>query len=55
MKFKNILEISLKPVINKSNGQINFSLKKSSLPKDMKNKLSKLKFIQIKKQNFKFK
>lgn len=40
-------KICLKPVINKSNGQINFSLKKTSLPKDVKSKLPKLKSIKF--------
>ena len=33
--------------INKANGQINFQLKKNSLPKKIKDKLPKLKGINI--------
>jgi len=55
MKLKERNKIILKPVVNKRNGQINFSLKKSSLPKPIKLKLGKLKYINIKKDNFKFK
>jgi hypothetical protein len=39
--------IFLKPVVNKKNGQINFSLKKSELPKNIKSKLSKLKCVKL--------
>ena len=55
MDLKKAIKISLKPVINKSNGQINFSLKKSSLPPSFKMKLDKLEYIDLKLKNFKFK
>ena len=55
MKFKNIVnEIKLKPVHNKKNGQINFSLKKNSLPKEIKDKLSKLKEIKFNIEDMNF-
>ena len=37
----------LKPVINKANGQINFSIKKNSLPDKLKDRLPNLKGIKI--------
>ncbi len=46
--------VSLKPVLNKANNQINFSLKKSSLPKDVKSKLPQLKSIKLKIGDFEF-
>jgi len=55
MNKKNQIKISLKPVVNKSNGQINFSLKKSILPLSMKMKLGKLDSINLKLKDFKFK
>ena len=45
---------SAQPVINKSNGQINFSIKKTSLPKEIKDKLPKLKRIKIDWEDFEF-
>ena len=45
-------EIKLKPVINKANNQINFCLKKSSLPKKYKEKLPKLKGIKLNLEDF---
>lgn len=55
MGFKKILkEIYLKPVYNKSNGQINFSLKKNSLNKEIKEKLPRLKSIKLKVEDFEF-
>jgi hypothetical protein len=51
MKLK---EIKLFPRINKANSQINFQLKKSSLPKDMKLKLNNLKSIKINLEDFEF-
>lgn len=44
----------LKAVLNKSNGQINFSLKKNSLPKEVKVNLNKLKGIKIRMEDFNF-
>lgn len=46
--------ISLKPIRNKSNGQINFSLKKNSLPKTIKKKLKDLKEIKLNVDALKF-
>ena len=55
MEFKKIIkEISLKPVHNKANGQINFSLKKGSLNKEVKDMLPKLKGIKIRVEDFEF-
>lgn len=45
-------KIFLKSVVNKKNNQINFSLKKSSLPKSVKEKLPKLKGIELKIEDF---
>ena len=47
-------KISLKPIINKRNSQINFSLRKSDLPKDMRCRLGKLKSVNIDLEGFKF-
>jgi hypothetical protein len=47
-------DIVLKPVINKSNKQINFSLKKTSLPRGMRDKLNNLKSIKLDRSNFKW-
>jgi hypothetical protein len=47
-------DIYLKPRINKSNGQINFSIPKNSLPKKVKEKLPKLKGINFKLDNLDF-
>ena len=46
--------VFLKPILNKANNQINFSLKKNSLPKDVKNMLPKLKSIKLKIGDFEF-
>ena len=46
--------IKLKSVINKANGQIHFSLKKSSLPKKFKKELPKLKGIKLDLDAFEF-
>lgn len=45
-------QMKLKPVVNKNNGQVNFSIKKNLLPKEYKNKLSSLKSINIKMEDF---
>ena len=45
-------KIYLKPVVNKRNNQINFSLKKSSIPKKYKDKLPRLKSIKIDIEDF---
>jgi len=47
-------KIKLKPTFNKKNGQINFSLKKSSFPKKYKDKLPDLKGIEVGLDNCKF-
>jgi hypothetical protein len=47
-------EIRLKPIVNKKNSQINFSLKKSSLSKDIRLKLGKLKEIKLDEEDFDF-
>jgi hypothetical protein len=47
--------VELFPRINKANCQVNFQLKKSILPNEIKNNLSNLKSIQIKLKDFKFK
>jgi len=44
---KSVKEFSLKPRNNSRNGQINFSLKKSELPKNIKSRLPKLKSIKF--------
>ena len=49
-----IENIKLIPKINSANKQINFCLKKSSLPKELRDKLPKLKSIDLKPCNFKF-
>lgn len=54
MKKKESKEIKLKPVVNKLNGQINFSLKKSSFPKKIKKKLSDLKGIKLRLEDLEF-
>lgn len=55
MEFKKILkEFQLKPVLNKRNGQMNFSIKKTSLPKEVKDKLSRLKSIKLKIDDFEY-
>ena len=40
--------------INKANNQINFQLKKSSVPKNMKPKLSKIKSLKVDLEDFEF-
>lgn len=47
-------KIKLIPKINSANKQVNFWLKKSSLPKELRDKLPKLKSIEINPCNFKF-
>ena len=47
-------KIILKSRVNIANGQINFSLKKSSLPKIIKDKLPKLKGISLEEEDFDF-
>lgn len=47
-------QIVLIPRINKSNGQMNFSLKKSELPMEIKYRLPSLKGIKLNMENFKF-
>jgi len=47
-------KITLLARINKSNKQVNFQLKKSSLPKDFKDRLPSLKGISIKLEDFDF-
>ena len=44
--------ISLKPCVNKLNGQINFSLPKKLLPKKEKDNIDKLKSIKINVKDF---
>ncbi len=45
-------QILIKPIVNKSNNQINFYLKKSSLPKKMKERLPQLKSIKLNPDDF---
>jgi hypothetical protein len=47
--------ITLKAVLNKNNNQINFSLKKKGLPKEIKDKLPNLKGIKLDFDDFEFK
>ena len=47
-------KLILKPVVNKANKQINFSIKKNSLPKEIKLKLPKLKAIKLSMEDFEF-
>ena len=56
MKFEKELlkKVSLKPVFNKTNGQMNFSLKKGSLPKHIKERLPRLKSIKLRPEDFEF-
>ena len=49
--LKNVL---IKPVFNKTNGQMNFSLKKGSLPKYIKDRLPMLKSIKLNMEDFEF-
>lgn len=46
--------INLKPRVNKANGQINFSLKKTSLPKKIVDRLPKLKSVKLNMEDFEF-
>lgn len=54
LQRENLKKVSVKPILNKRNGQINFSIKKTSLPKDIKDKLPKLKSIRLRMEDFKF-
>lgn len=55
MNFKKLKkELLLKPVVNKKNGQINFSIKKTELPKSLKARLPGLKSIKLKLEDFEF-
>jgi hypothetical protein len=55
MDLKEITKkICLKPVVNKKNGQFNFSLKKNQLPKEVKLRLPRLKSISIKMEDFEY-
>ena len=47
--------IFLKPVVNKTNGQITFSIKKSCLPIKIKEKLQTLKSIKLNTRDLQFK
>jgi hypothetical protein len=46
--------IKLFPRVNKANKQINFQLSKKKVPKELRNKLSKLKSIKINWDDFEF-
>jgi hypothetical protein len=48
------MKIKLTPRINTANGQINFQLKKTSLPDSIKKKIGELKEIKIDTLDFKF-
>ncbi|MCK9429555.1 MAG: hypothetical protein M0R17_06085 [Candidatus Omnitrophica bacterium] len=48
-------EITLFPRINRANCQVNFQLKKSILPNEIKNNLSNLQSVKLKLKDFKFK
>ncbi len=54
MLFEDKKKIRLEPVFNRRNGQINFSLRKTSLPKSFKTKLKELKSINVKMEDFEF-
>ena len=54
MEIKPNNKIILFPRINSANKQINFQLKKSSLSKEFKDKLPKLKEIKVDVKDFKF-
>ena len=54
IKLNNKKVIELKPTINKRNNQISFSIKKNSLPKNIKDKLSCLKSINFEVSNLNF-
>lgn len=47
-------KFSLKAVFNKSNGQINFSLKKTILPKKIQDQLKDLKRVKISAEDLLF-
>jgi hypothetical protein len=52
MIFKNLKEIKVKPIINKANGQINFSMPKKQMSKELieniiNNKSIKLLFEEV--------
>lgn len=47
-------KIKLFPRVNKANNQINFQLKKKGLPKTFKDRLPKLKSVEIKLDDFEF-
>lgn len=49
-----MVKIKLIPRINKANYQINFQLKKCSLPKKIKDRLPQLKGISIDLDDFEF-
>lgn len=44
----------LKPTINKTNGQINISLPKKKLPKEMQDNFAKLKSVKFNLEDFEF-
>jgi len=46
--------VKLKPIVNKTNGQINFNVKKNCFSKNFKKKLPNLKFIKLTEENFEF-
>jgi hypothetical protein len=48
------MKFVLIPRINKTNKQINISIKKKDLPKDIRDKLPKLKEIILDKEDFYF-
>ena len=48
------MKINLKPVVNKNNGQINFSIKKRCLPDKFKDRLPNLKGIKLELNDFLF-
>ena len=54
ISMKPLNDMNVKPVINKCNGQINFSLKKTALPEHVKDKLPKLKGIKLNVEDFEF-
>ena len=47
-------KLELIPRVNKSNNQINFSLKKRLLPKELIDKLPRLKCLKVDLNNLKF-
>ena len=50
----NMKKIELKPILNKSNNQINFNLKRLSLPEEYRDRLPKLKGIKVELNDFLF-